>query len=220
MQAITLHDNTNCFSGLNSQQISLFLCEHNVLLSTSMSDASSLVASVREKIKVPDSSLRSRESSYLLYSIINNILHGMQEPLDCFADSLGDLEREIISNPERRFVRNVHFVKRELGLMRRQAWPTRELLMAVQNSTTPLIMPEARDYYRSLYDTSVQLIDLIETYRDVGTGLLELFTTRMSSQMSRIVRYLTILQVYFLPCIFFTGVLGKAPVNTYSFHSE
>eukprot|EP00048_Salpingoeca_helianthica_P010130 m.144918 g.144918 ORF g.144918 m.144918 type:complete len:481 (-) comp15019_c1_seq10:129-1571(-) len=207
LQAPSLDDPANCFSGLNLLQLSVFLCQGNIVLSSCLKHAD-LLSPIRTKLRLPASALRQGDAAFLVNAIITQVQLAMKLPMDPFGDLLSDLEQEILTRPDRAAVRKVHFLRRELGMLRQQIWPTRELLAALQQSASPLLTLTSRKYFSSNYDQVVQLIDLLETYRELGTGLLELFASRTSKQLGHIIRAVTMLQVLFLPAIFFAAVYG------------
>ena len=208
LQAICIDDPDDCLSGLTCGQVAIFLCKNNVVLSATITATagSAPLTNVRERLQLGDTRLHAGDAALLFHALLNTILRGLASPLDALGDVLGDLERDILCRPERSLLQRVHSVKRTLGTLRSQAWPMRELLEALDGSGSPLLAGPVHAYFNVLYDHSVQIIDIIETYRDISTGLLQLFTNRMSGEVSRVVRYLTILQVLFLPAIFFAGI--------------
>ena len=128
--------------------------------------------------------------------------------LERCSERLEELEEELLSRPTRETLHKVHAMKRELLLIRRAAWPMRELIMQLQRDAHEGISNTTRTYFRDVYDHGVQIIDLIETYREITAALTETYMSAMSNRMNEIMKVLTVIGTIFIPLTFLAGVYG------------
>ncbi len=128
--------------------------------------------------------------------------------LEDYSERLGDLEEEILDKPTRRTLEDIHRVKRELFLLRRAAWPLRELITQLQRDRHECLSETAQTYLRDVHDHCVQIIDLIESYREIAGGLADTYESIVSNKTNDIVKVLTIIGTIFIPLTFLAGVYG------------
>jgi magnesium transporter len=128
--------------------------------------------------------------------------------LERFGDRLEDLEELVFERPRPEVAREIHRLKRELLLLRRAMWPMREVLQKMQRDPHECFSEITRTYLRDVYDHAVQAIDIVETYREVATGLTETYMTAASNRMSEIMKVLTVMGTIFIPLTFIAGVYG------------
>src|SRR5436309_8946348 len=102
----------------------------------------------------------------------------------------------------------VHRIKRELLLLRRTAWPERDVINSLQRVEMDLIRPETRVFLRDCYDHTIQVIDMIETYRDLASGLLDVYLSSASNRLNEVMKVLTIISTIFIPLNFIAGIYG------------
>jgi magnesium transporter len=133
--------------------------------------------------------------------------------LEKIGDRLEALEDEALDRPRPGLATRVHQIKRELLVLRRSMWPLREAVASMYRGTSPMILPETRVYLRDCYDHAVQALDLIEVYRELCTGLLEMYMTSVSHRMNEIMKVLTIISTIFIPMTFLAGVYGMNFAN-------
>ena len=163
---------------------------------------------VRQRIRTAGSQLRRNDASFLAYSLLDAIVDACFPILESFGDRLEDLEDEVLSHPSQHTIQEVHRVKRELLLVRRAMWPMREVLGRLQRDPHECFSEVTTTYVRDVYDHVVQLIDLVETYREVANGLTETYMTAISNRMNEIMKVLTIVGTIFIPLTFLAGVYG------------
>jgi magnesium transporter len=152
--------------------------------------------------------LRTSGPDLLAYGILDAVVDDYYPFLEADGDSLEELEDDILADPTPDRAAAVHELKRDLLVMRRAVWPLREALAALHRGNSPLVLPETRIYLRDCYDHTVQIIDLLEVYRDLGTSLTELYMTSISNRMNEIVKVLTIISTIFIPLSFIASVYG------------
>lgn len=201
---------------LASEQISLFLGHRTIL--TFQEDRGDVWDPVRERLKRAGSRLRQSDASFLLYSLLDAIIDHCFPILERYGDRLEELEDIILENPGRHAIHEIHQFKREMLLLRRAVWPMREVIQSLQREPHECMAENTRMYLRDLYDHVIQIIDLIETYREIATGLTETYMSSLSIRMNEVMKVLTIIGTIFIPLTFLAGVYGMnmpIPENHY-----
>ncbi len=193
-------------AGLESEQISMFVGQEIVI--TIQESPGDIWDPIRARIEKAGSRLREHDASYLAYTLIDAIVDHCFPVLEHYGDRLEELEDLVLEHPDRSTIQEVHAVKRELLLLRRAIWPMREVVNAMQREPHECVSETTRTYLRDVYDHLIQIMDIIETYREVGTSLTETYMTSMSNRMSEVMKVLTIIGTIFIPLTFLAGVYG------------
>ncbi|MEO6419567.1 MAG: magnesium/cobalt transporter CorA [Polyangiaceae bacterium] len=162
---------------------------------------------VRERIRKGRGNIRVAGSDYLAYALLDAVIDGFFPVLETLGERLEDLEVEVTERYEG-MPQKVHVLKRELLLLRRAIWPQRDLLNALVRDDSPHISKETRVYLRDPYDHAVQVMDMVETFREITSGLMDLYMSGVSNRMNEIMKVLTIISTIFLPMTFIAGVYG------------
>jgi magnesium transporter len=191
---------------IHGEQVSMFIGHHTVL--TFQENASDVFDPVRQRIRTAGSQLRRNDASFLAYSLLDAIVDSCFPILESFGDRLEELEDEVLSRATQGTIQRIHRVKRDLLLVRRAMWPMREVLGRLQRDPHECFSEVTRTYVRDVYDHVVQLIDLVETYREVANGLTETYMTAISNRMNEVMKVLTIIGTIFIPLTFLAGVYG------------
>jgi magnesium transporter len=191
---------------LESEQVSLFLGPDFVV--TFQERPGDCLEPVRERIRKKVARIRDAGPGYLTYSILDAVIDHFFPLLEAYGERLETLEDRIILRPDRSVVAEIHDMKRELLYVRRAIWPQREALNTLVRDDIPHISAETRLYLRDCYDHCVRLIDLVETYREVCSDLMDLYLSSISNRMNEIMKVLTIISTLFIPLTFVVGVYG------------
>lgn len=191
---------------LDSEQISMFVGHELVI--TIQEAPGDIWDPIRQRIEAPTSRLRQHDASFLAYALIDAIVDYCFPVLEHLGSHLDDLEDLILDKPDRGTISEVHQVKRELLLVRRVVWPMREVVNAMQREPHECISETTRTYLRDVYDNLIQIMDIIETYREVATSLTETYMTSMSNRLAEVMKVLTIIGTIFIPLTFLVGVYG------------
>ena len=189
-----------------SEQVSLFLGE-NYVISLHEGDDDPFEP-VRKRLRQPGGRIRARGADYLLYALMDVVIVGGFPVIEWFGGALEDLEQELLEKPTQGTLHRLYDIKRELLFMRRMLWPQREVINAVVRDEGGLIRDESKVYYRDCYDHTVQILDLLETYRDMTTGMLDLYLSSVSNRLNDVMRVLTVIATIFIPLTFITGIYG------------
>jgi len=172
-----------------------------------------VLESVRVRIRKSRGTIRRLGPDYLAYALLDAIIDGFYPILETLGEELEDLELEAAMAPEG-MSRRIHDIKRELLGIRRAIWPQRDLINSLLRDGSPLIKQDTRVYLRDTYDHAVQVMDMVETFREIASGLMDLYLSGVSNRMNEIMKVLTIISTIFLPLTFIAGVYGM------NFHTD
>ncbi|HQU15850.1 MAG: magnesium/cobalt transporter CorA [Gammaproteobacteria bacterium] len=189
-----------------TEQVSLFLGRDYVL--SFNSGAEDPFEPVRKRLQGGASALRTHPADYLLYALLDTTIdHGFPS-LEALGEKLERVEEELLLKPDQSTLRDIHRIKHELLLLRRMLWPQREVLNTLLRDSHPLIRTETKLYLRDCYDHTIQIMDLLETYRDMASGMIDVYLSTVSNRLNDVMRVLTIIATIFIPLTFITGVYG------------
>jgi magnesium transporter len=191
---------------LSSEQVSLFLGRSTLL--SFQDSTSSAFESIYHRIELPGSRLRTHDVSFLLHALIDAIVDSYFPALESYAECLEELDDELRTRPAPNTLQRIHVVKRNLVLLRRSIWPMRELIAQLQRDKHECLSETTLTYFRDLYDHCAQIIDLLETYREIAAALTETYMAVVSNRMNEIMKVLTVFMTIFGPLSFLAGVFG------------
>ena len=190
----------------SKEQYSLFLGRNFVL--TFQETPGDCLEPVRNRLRREKTRLRQAAADYLAYAILDAILDAYFPLAERLGERLEDLEDLIIADPDPGQVNDLHAIKRELLAVKRALWPSRELMMTLLAEDQEFFSRETRRYLRDTHDHVMQLIDIVETYRELATGLLDLYISSLSNRLNEVMKVLTIIATIFIPLSFLAGVWG------------
>lgn len=190
----------------DTEQLGLFIGRNYVV--TFLEDPGDCFDPVRRRLRETDGRIRRRGADYLGYALLDASIDAFFPLLERFGERLESLEEDVIVRPSQAMVGRIHDAKHELRSLRRILWPLREAMNELARDQTHLISDETRVYFRDLHDHTVQLIDVVETYRETGSDLIDLYLTAMSNRMNEIMRVLTVIATIFMPLSFIVGIYG------------
>jgi magnesium transporter len=193
-------------SHIQAEQISILVGHQTVL--TFQESPGDVWDPIRLKLRTRGSQLRKTDASFLAYALIDATVDHVFPILEQFGDRLETLEDAVLAHPGPETIEEIHRIKRELLLVRRVMWPMREVLQRLHREPHECLSDVTRTYLRDVYEHAVQVIDIVETYRELATGLTETYMTAMSNRMNEIVKVLTIIGTIFIPLTFLAGVYG------------
>jgi magnesium transporter len=168
----------------------------------------SLFDLIRERLRNEKGRLRKAGADYLAHALLDAIVDSYFVVLDKFGEKIETLEERLIGRPSPETLRGIQTLKREIIFLRKSVWPLREMLGGLGRSDSPLIRAPSVLYFRDVYDHAVQVIDTIETYRDMLSGMLDIYLSSISNRMNEIMKVLTIIATVFMPLTFLVGVYG------------
>jgi len=163
---------------------------------------------IRNRLRKRSGSLREKGADYLLYALIDLVIDQCFPVLERYGAELEDIEELLLEAPTKEILRRLHELKRNALLLRRMIWPQREVLNSLMRNEEFPLGDAIKPYFRDCYDHTVQIMDLLETYRDMTSGLVELYLSSVSNRMNEIMRVLTVIATIFIPLTFIAGVYG------------
>jgi magnesium transporter len=191
---------------LLTEQVSLFVGHRTVI--TFQESPGDVWDPIRERLKTAGSRLRSTDASFLAYSLIDAVVDQAFPILEHFGDRLELVEDMVLRRPTSESFQEIHRLKRELLLLRRAMWPMREVVQRLAREPHECFSQVTQTYLRDVYDHAVQIIDILETYREMASGLTETYMSAISNRMNEIMKVLTIIGTIFIPLTFLAGVYG------------
>ena len=192
--------------GVVTEQISLFFGPHFVVsFSRATQDP---FEPVRRRLRASTGRFRARGADYLLYTLLDVVIDAGFPMFERFGETIEALEEELLDCPDQKTMGRIHQLKRELLLLRRSLWPQREVVTALLREEHIGISAETHVYLRDCYDHTVQIMDLLETYRDMATSMLDVYLSSISNRTNEVMRVLTIIATIFIPLTFIAGVYG------------
>lgn len=164
--------------------------------------------SVRDRIRSGKGKTRSMGADYLAYSLIDAIVDGYFTVLEGFGERIFDIEEELALTPDQRAFHQINSMKKEVLYLRKTVWPLREVVSFLERGDSHLLHPATRLYFRDVYDHTVQVIDTVETHRDLLSGMLDIYLTSISNRTNEVMKFLTVIGTIFMPLTFLVGVYG------------
>ena len=191
---------------LEHEQISLIMGKGYVL--SFQEFAGDIFDPLRDRIKNRRGRIRSMGADYLLYALIDIIVDHYFVVLEDLGEDIENLDELVLTQPDRTVMQRIHRLKNELLQLRRTIWPLREVISQLIRQETPLVEKAIEVYLKDLYDHTVQIADSVETYRDMVTGLLDVYLSSVSNRMNEVMKVLTMIATIFIPLSFLAGLYG------------
>ncbi len=205
-------------TGFYSEQVSLILGKH-YLLTVQEESEHDCFGPVRDRIRANKGIIRKQGADYLAYVLLDAIIDGFFPVLEDYGELIEELEDEVVVNPTRQTLEKIHQVKRELLTLRRAIWPQRDAINSLIRDGSDLISADVRVYLRDCYDHTIQVLDMVETYRELASSLMDVYLSSLSNRMNEVMKFLTVISTIFIPLTFIAGVYGmnfdreKSPLN-------
>ena len=191
---------------IDSRQLSLVLSGNTLI--TFQERASDLFDDVRERIRTGRPRMRTSGISYLAYALLDVVVDRYFVLLEKIGEHMETLEEALLANPSQETLNAIHRLKRELIYLRKSVWPLREALNTMLRDEDMPFNDQMHVYFRDLYDHTVQVMETIESYRDLNGGMLETYLSMVSNRMNEVMKTLTVIATLFIPLTFVVGVYG------------
>ncbi|MBM4285449.1 MAG: magnesium/cobalt transporter CorA [Deltaproteobacteria bacterium] len=194
-------------SGLmTSEQLSLVVGD-NYVISLRDSDGD-LFAPIRERLRAARGRVRKEGADYLAYALLDLVVDNYFLILEDLGETIENLEEELVAKPTRTTLTKIHRLKRDLIVLRRAVWPLREVMSRLERRESPIFKEGVYLYLKDVYDHVIQVIDTIETFREMVSGMLDIYLSSVSNRLNEIMKVLTIIATIFIPLTFVAGVYG------------
>jgi len=192
---------------LTFEQFSMFLGDH-FLLTLQEERGHDVFDHVRARLRSGRGFARKRKADYLAYALMDATADQLFPVLEAIGDDIESIEEELLEKPERPTLKRLYEAKRLLLHLRRTAWPQREIFNSLVRDDSGLVSRDTQIFLRDCCDHITQIIDIIESYRDLSAGLMDLYLSSLGFRTNEIMRVLTLVSVLFIPLTFFAGVYG------------
>jgi magnesium transporter len=191
---------------LESEQVSLILGENFVI--SFQERVGDIFEPLRERIRNGKGRVRKAGADYLAYALIDSVVDNYFVILEQLGEKIEDTEQELATEPSVATLQTIRSFKKEMIFLRKSIWPLREVVNLLERGELPLIQQSTVIYLRDVYDHTIQIIDTVESYRDMLSGMLDVYLSIISNRMNEVMKVLTIFAAIFIPLTFIAGVYG------------
>jgi magnesium transporter len=191
---------------VESEQVSIVLGNNFVI--SFQETVGDVFDNVRDRIRNAKGRARKMGPDYLAYSLIDAIVDGYFTILEKLGEKIEFLEEQLVVEPTEQTLHQIHRLKRELIILRKSVWPLREVISTLQRTESKLISEVTSIYLRDVYDHTIQVIDTIESFRDMAAAMVDIYLSSLSNRMNSVMKVLTIIATIFIPLTFIAGVYG------------
>jgi magnesium transporter len=163
---------------------------------------------IRERIRNGIGRVRKMGADYLAYSLLDSVVDNYFIVLEKLGERIEFLEEELVANPTTETLHIIHALKRDMIFLRKSVWPLREIISVLERGESALIQESTGIYLRDVYDHTIQVIDTVETFRDMVSGMLDIYLSSVSNRMNEVMKVLTIIATIFIPLTLIAGIYG------------
>ena len=189
-----------------SEQVSIVLASNCVI--SFQENIGDVFEPVRDRIRTAKGRIRKMGSDYLMYALLDTIVDNYFGILEKLGEKTEFLEEELVGNATENTLKQIHHLKKEMVFLRKCVWPLRELISGMERSESSLIKETIGVYLRDVYDHTIQVIDTVESLRDMVSGMLDIYLSSISNRMNSVMKVLTIIATIFIPLTFVAGIYG------------
>jgi len=191
---------------LDAEQVS-FILSNNVVISF-QERIGDVFEIIRDRIRYDKGRIRKMGSDYLVYALIDAIIDHYFIVLEKTGESIETLEDEVIGNPDTATMQKLQNIKKRLLFLRKSVWPLREVIGGLERGDSRVVKKHTRPYFRDLFDHTIQVIEMVETMRDMNSGMFDMYLSSVSNRMNEVMKVLTIIATIFIPVTFIAGIYG------------
>ena len=191
---------------VEAEQISLIL-RPNALISFQEKEGDDFAA-VKERLRAGKGRLRKMGADYLAYTLLDVVVDQYFVVLEKLGERIEVLEEKLLVDPGTATLRKIQNLKKEMLLLRKWVWPLREVISSLERGEFPGIQESTRIYLRDVYDHAIQVMDTVEIFRDMLSGMLDIYLSSLNNRMNAVMKVLTIIATIFMPLTFLAGVYG------------
>ncbi|HPI78468.1 MAG TPA: magnesium/cobalt transporter CorA, partial [bacterium] len=170
---------------------------------------------IRDRIRNNKGKIRKMGPDYLAFSLIDAIVDGYFVVLDKIGEEIAEIEDRLVSDtPDKHALMDIHELKREMIFLRRSVCPLREILSGLHRTQSEFVEESTMIYFKDSYDHTVQVVETIDTYREILSSMHDVYLSSISNKMNEIMKVLTIISTIFIPLTFISGIYGM------NFHTD
>jgi magnesium transporter len=191
---------------LRIEQLSLVFSDDFVL--SFQESETAIFKPLRDRIRNSLGRVRKMGTDYLAYSIMDAVVDHYFVVMEQMGEKIDSLENEVVANPKRETLRGVQRLRDEILLVRRSVWPLREVISLLERAESPLVDKSSSFFFRDVYEHTIQVMDTVDTYRDILSGMFDIYLSSISNRLNEVMKVLTIIATLFMPLTFLAGVYG------------
>jgi magnesium transporter len=191
---------------VTEEQVSLIINTNTVL--SFQETPGDVFNNVRDRLRNSKGMARTFGADYLAYSLIDAVVDNYFKVLEKIGDKIEVLEEELLDNPSTAVLHELHKARREMIILRRSVWPLRSVVSFLEQCGHSVLGSHMRIYFRDIYDHTVQIIDTVETNRDVISSILDIYLSSVNNKLNEIMKFLTIIGTIFIPLSFIASLYG------------
>ena len=205
---------------VHAEQLTIILLDNNTVLSFQELHGGDAFDIIRTRIRTGKGRVRKMGADYLAYCLIDAVVDLYFAILEKIGDRIEMLEEELVNEPNKKTMQFLHSMKREMIFLRKAVWPMRELINNFERCESKLIKKTTRIFLRDIYDHTIRVIDTVETFRDLLSGMMDIYLSSVSNRMNEVMKVLTIITTIFIPLSFFAGIYGMNFDNMPELHTQ
>lgn len=191
---------------IKAEQISLILGPNWVV--SFQENEGDVFDPIRERLRTDKGRIRKMGADYLVYALIDAVVDNYFAVLEKVGEKIEEIEDEIVTTPSPETLQAIHDMKRQMILLRKSVWPLREVISRLERWESKLINKSTEIFLRDVYDHTIQVIDAVETFRDMLSGMLDIYMSSVSNRMNEVMKVLTIIATIFIPLTLVAGIYG------------
>ena len=191
---------------ISAEQVSLVLRSNAVLSFTEKEKGA--FTPIQERLRSGKGRLRKMGADYLAYTLLDIIVDHYFAILEKLSEKIEELEEKLVTNPTTPILQKIQNLKREMIFLRKWVWPLREVISSLERGESSWIKEGTRFYLRDVYDHTIQVMDTVETFREVLSGMMDIYLSSINNRMNAVMKVLTIIATIFMPLTFLAGVYG------------
>lgn len=205
LKAISVDSNRHL---MTSEQISIVAGKGFVLTFQEKDKLGDVFDPNRDRLKQNKGRMRRMGADYLVYSLLDTVVDNYFLVIEKVGERLETIEQDMLTNPAPNYLKELYRIRRELIFMRKAIWPLREVVSKLQRDECQFISDEVAIYLRDVYDHTIQVIETLESYRDILSGIVDVYLSSLSNRMNNVMKVLTVISTIFMPLSFLAGIYG------------
>ncbi len=191
---------------IKTEQISLIITGDTVI--SFQEEPGDVFDSVRDRIRSHMGRIRGMNAGYLAYSLTDSVTDNYFSVIEQIGYEIDGLEESLMGDSDGETVKTIHRLRNQVIMMRKSIWPLREIILGLEKDDAGLLGEQTSRYFKDVYDHTIQIMDAVETFRDLLTGMMDLYLSGVSNRMNQVMKVLTIISTIFIPMTFIAGVYG------------
>jgi len=192
--------------GVKVEQVSVIFGPNFVI--SFQEDIGDVFDPVRDRIRKGKGKIRRSSADYLAYSLIDSIVDGYFIVFEWLGERIEEVQERLVVTPTVENLQTIHYLKSEMIELRKAVWPLREVIANLERTDSPLIKKDTIIFLRNVYGHTIEIIETIESFRDLISGMIDIYLSSLSMKLNEVMKYLTIIATIFMPLTFIVGIYG------------